>query len=100
MSPSDWLDVAKTFGLPACLLAYFIWQDYLRNRRDELEKIDTTRRLRELEDFQKVQILKMTQQVCTALANSMHAVETISRILQGRPCIASDMKAIAKTEGD
>jgi hypothetical protein len=90
-----WLEIAKTFGLPGVLLAYFIWQDHLRNKRSEAKEDATIKRVRELEDFQKTQLVDMTKQVCTALANSTRAIDTISRILEDRPCVAKDMQLLA-----
>ena len=48
---AEYAGLLERFGVMACLLAYFLVRDYLRNKEDKIEKKELVSKLDNLEEF-------------------------------------------------
>ena len=92
-----WVEIAKVFGVPVALLAYFVWRDYVRSKRDEKTQDMLATKLQATEDFQKneLQTLAVENKVVVekntgAIEQQTETMKDFSKALRKRPCMAED----------
>ena len=91
---TEWIELAKAFGVTAMLVCFFVWWAYQRDKA-------MSTRLKQVEDYQRDQLTQLTTNATEAVTRSAEAEARTSAVLQRvcealerRPCIAGDMKGV------
>jgi hypothetical protein len=100
---NDLIEVAKTFGVPVAILVYFLWRDYRKQQKDDKKEDAITKRLRDLEDCQRGQMMDMitkqnlvAEKTADIMRESIKAKQSLIDILKTRPCIADEVVGMLK----
>jgi hypothetical protein len=95
------IEIARIFGAPAAILAYFAFKDYHNHKNGQKSKAELSERIRQIEDYQRQKLEDMVVKSTEAINNlndtSKDVAETHNRlcnILQTRPCIARDVNNV------
>lgn len=94
---SDWIEIAKAFGLPVVLLAYFVWRDFTRSKKDERNTDELKDRIQSAEDFQKNELQDLAiknqsvvEQNTMAMTQHTTTMAGLTKSLMKRPCMKED----------
>ncbi len=94
---NPWVEIAKIFGVPVALLAFFVWRDYKRSKRDEEIQDQLATKLQANEDFQKNELLALAvenkgvvEQNTAAIKNQTETLKDFSQAFKKRPCMVED----------
>lgn len=102
----DWIEIAKTFGIPVALLAFFVWRDWRGSQDKDAERRDLTARVRAVEDYQRDKLEQLVVVSTRAIERSSEVVEVTQQALESvastnerlmvalrlRPCIGQEIK--------
>ena len=90
-----WVEIAKVFGVPVALLAYFVWRDFVRSKRDEKTQDMLATKLQATEDFQKNELQSLAvenkgvvEKNTAAIKQQTERMKDFSNALRKRPCMA------------
>ena len=73
------------FGLAGFVIAYFIWRDSIRDKREAVDKENTQTRFNEMETYVREKLSGMLERTLVVLEDFSNAVKT-------RPCMAPKEK--------
>jgi len=75
MTSSDIFNFFQTFGVPLCLVVFFIWQDHKREQR-------MIARINEVEDYQKTRLESLVIESQSLLKESNKLIAENTRVMQ------------------
>jgi len=79
------LELTKTIGPFATLLIFFVWRDYRREQA-------MTKRIQDIEDYQKEKLEKLVVTSTEAISRNATANDRLAKILEKKPCIAEEIR--------
>jgi len=82
------LEIAKDFGIPVAVLFVFIWRDYKREQRQNIEREQLAERINKVEDYQRNDLEKLIKESTQAILTNANTQKQIVQTLNLRPCIA------------
>jgi hypothetical protein len=108
----DFIEVAKTFGIPVALLAFFVWRDWKGSQARDQREDDLTARVRVIEDYQRNKLEQLVVVSTRAIEKSSEAVEAAGAALESvaqtndrlltalrlRPCIGQEIRDRTMTD--
>ena len=89
------LQIAERFGLPAAILAYFIFRDYCSQKTTITRESRMSDRIQSIEDYQRTKLEGIAVESMAVSKASTIAIDRITQTLITRPCVAEDMKRIS-----
>jgi len=84
---NEFIEIARIFGVPAALLAYFVWRDYMSNQYAKHREELMTARIKEVEDFQRNTIQALVVMATKSSEEVSTALRMLTKELNRRPCL-------------
>lgn len=66
----DWFSLLETYGLAGALLVFFVWRDFMREKKQTEERSLMVTRIQIIEDFQRDEMKTMIEATTAALTTS------------------------------
>ena len=88
------LELFKVLGVTGGLLAYFIWRDYHRDKRNNEKEDALILRINNIEDYQKHKLERLTLASNAALQATAEAQRELVIALSKKPCMADEILRI------
>ncbi len=93
-------EIIGQYGLPLCLVVYFIWRDYERDKVVKLEKDKMVLQIDNLNTEIRIILEKLVSHTTAIIVGNAEAMRDFLAVLKIRPCIADELakKLLQRTE--
>ena len=93
-------EIIGQYGLPLCLVVYFIWRDYERDKASRVEKDKMVSQIDSLNTEIRTILERLVAHTSAIIVGNAEAMRDFLAVLKIRPCIADELakKLLERTE--